>query len=279
MVTDMFLMAPLARKVSVYVRRASYCEGVQLVLLPRASIAAPCATASAAAGVMEEREADVTENDDVQPIKPVWFEPLDGETHELIGGCDAMLRYKRSSESSAHPRLQAEVRVETSLEMDGRWVVELWNTLSGTQLLVAESLLQRVRNGFTSVDGRMREEFLVLFRNGLLSQPRTNALPTFVMELLTLDEDILRRRVTCRQSDARGVRAALSLIGMFLANHEVDQLSWESRIWQDALKRVSLASSSLGRNPGATELATFVIEHVALCHLSMPQIVRGPLLF
>ncbi|RNC57349.1 hypothetical protein TcCL_ESM05033 [Trypanosoma cruzi] len=284
MVTDMFLMAPLARKVSVYVRRASYCEGVQLVLLPRASIAAPCATGSAAAGdgpagAMEEREAEVTENDDVQPIKPVWFEPLDGETHELIGGCDAMLRYKRSSEGSAHPRLQAEVRVETSLEVDGRWVVELWNALSGTQLLVAESLLQRVRNGFTSGDGRMREESLVLFRNGLLSQPRTNALPTFVMELLTLDEDILRRRVTCRQSDARGVRAALSLIGMFLANHEVDQLSWESRIWQDAVKRVSLASSSLGRNPGATELATFVLEHVAPCHLSMPQIVEGTIAF
>ncbi|RNF27171.1 uncharacterized protein Tco025E_00608 [Trypanosoma conorhini] len=272
MVTDTFLMAPLARKVSVHVRRASSCEGVQLLLVPRASIAASATAGTPAAG---EAEAETGENDGGLMIKTLWFAPREGETYELLGGCDAVVRYKRNPEGATQPRLQVEIRVETSLEVDGRWVVELRNTLSGTQLIVAEAVLQGMKSVIVTGDGRMREESLALFRNGLLSQPRGGALPTFVQDILSLDEDTLRRRVPCRQSDARGVRAALSLIGMFLSNHEAEVVSWESRLWQDAVKRVGLASSSLGKNPGATEMATFVLEHVALCQLSMPQIVEG----
>ncbi|ESL05722.1 hypothetical protein TRSC58_06617 [Trypanosoma rangeli SC58] len=270
MVTDVFLMAPLARKVSVYVRRASSCEGVQLLLVPRAS-----AAALAAVGEEEESKAEEPENDGSLLMKTVWFEPHEGETHEILGGCDAVVRYKRNPEGSTQPCLQAEFRVETSLGVDGRWVVEIWNTLSGTQMIVAEAVLQRLRNTFATGDGRMREESLILFRNGLLSQPRAGALPTFVKDILVMDEAALRRRVPCRQSDVRAVRATLSLIGMFLAYHESETASWESHLWQDAVKRVGLASSLLGKNPGATEMATFVLEHVALCHLSMPQIVEG----
>ncbi|ESL08379.1 hypothetical protein TRSC58_03918, partial [Trypanosoma rangeli SC58] len=95
MVTDVFLMAPLARKVSVYVRRASSCEGVQLLLVPRAS-----AAALAAVGEEEESKAEEPENDGSLLMKTVWFEPHEGETHEILGGCDAVVRYKRNPEGS-----------------------------------------------------------------------------------------------------------------------------------------------------------------------------------
>ncbi|KEG12691.1 hypothetical protein DQ04_01501000 [Trypanosoma grayi] len=258
-VTEVFLVAPLARKVSVHVQRALCCEGVRIALVPRT----PVSNDDNGSGINE------------QLIEPVCFEPHEGETHELTAGCDGVVRYMGVSNTSTTPVFEAEVRVETSLEVDGRWVVELRNTLSAAQLEVTSNLIQRVKNGFVSGDFRLRDDSLKLFRNGLLSEPRVEPLPPFVMDLLNLEEGKLRQRVPCRQSDVRGVRAALSLISRFLESYEPNQLSWQSRAWQDAIKRVSLVSSLLGKNPGATEMANFVLDHVAPCRLTVPQIVEG----
>ncbi|ORC92810.1 uncharacterized protein TM35_000021360 [Trypanosoma theileri] len=296
MSTEVFLQAPQARKVTISVRRAVCCEGVQLILIPRHSVGDVIQddhsdhdndndnddenNEHSSAGVDNDKTEEGGDKIDVvdrnkHVIEPVWFEPREGETRVLNGACDCMIRYMRNTDNPTTTLLEADVRVETTLHVDGRWVVELRNTLSTLQLDIASFLIQKLKNDLVKGEIRVREETLVLFRNGLRNQPRLGESPRFVEELLKIDDATLCKRVPCRQSDVRAVRAALTLIGTFLDYCEPDQLCWESRIWMDAVKRVALASSVLGKNTDINKMVTFVLEYVEPCYLTMPQIVEG----
>ncbi|CBH13973.1 hypothetical protein, conserved [Trypanosoma brucei gambiense DAL972] len=257
--TEVFLVAPLARKVTVHVRKALNCDDVQIALIPHASLGG---------GSTGDDAGETGRSTNV-----VWFEPVEEATHELIGGCSCVLRYRRGYEGARVPMLEAEVRLEMCVEVNGRWAEEFRAALSSAQLEIATHLLQQIK--CPPVATNLREESIMLFSNGLQPRMETRELPPLLKEIAKMDDGALRRRVSCRQSDVRGVRAALCMIGSIIAEREPDQVTWGSWVWQDVVKRVSLASSVIGGNPDATDVAAFASEHASSCKLSTTQIVEG----
>ncbi|KAH8618815.1 SPRY domain [Trypanosoma vivax] len=256
--TEVFLVAPRARRVGLYVRRAKNCEGVQIVLIPDSHIS-----------------DDTASDGKASASRLVWFEPRVGVIHEISGGCSGVLRYCAGGRSTGTILLETELRVERSLQVDSRWVEEFRNALSTAQLEAAAFLLKKVQKGCLSSDSCLKEESFLLFSNGFTPQSKPEVLPPFVEEISSMADEVLCKRVPCRQNDARGVRSALSLIAYFLEKCGAEDLTWESRAWQEVVKRVSFASHALGGNSGATEMSTFVIENTVPGQLSRAQILEG----
>ncbi|CAM39492.2 conserved hypothetical protein [Leishmania braziliensis MHOM/BR/75/M2904] len=93
----------------------------------------------------------------------------------------------------------------------------------------------------------------------------------FSQALYEMPVAALRARVRCHTVHADGVRAALLVIAHVLLQDRVgylhgDSLTWHSPAWSDAVRRVSLASTTIGgTNSGdhALEVALFILRNVA----------------
>nr|CCC92641.1 unnamed protein product [Trypanosoma congolense IL3000] len=114
-----------------------------------------------------------------------------------------------------------------------------------------------------------------MFSNGISPCIGTKAPHPLVRELTEMSDAALCKLVPCRQSDVCGVREALCIIGSFLARRDPDQVMWGSWVWQDAVKRVGLASSALRWRSDVTDLVTFALGNAAPCEPSPVQIVEG----
>ncbi|CAC9497690.1 Zn-finger_in_Ran_binding_protein_and_others/SPRY_domain/HECT-domain_(ubiquitin-transferase)_-_putative [Leishmania infantum] len=93
----------------------------------------------------------------------------------------------------------------------------------------------------------------------------------FIQALHEMPTAALQARVRCHTVHADGVRAVLLVIAHMLLQDRtgylhMDPLTWHSPTWSDAVRRVSLASTTVGgMNSGehALEVALFVLRNVA----------------
>ncbi|GET89603.1 hypothetical protein, conserved [Leishmania tarentolae] len=93
----------------------------------------------------------------------------------------------------------------------------------------------------------------------------------FIQALYEMPRTALQARVRCHTVHADGVRAVLLVIAHVLLQDRTgylrgDQLTWHSETWSDAVRRVSLSSTTVGgANKGkhALEVALFILRNVA----------------